>query len=193
MVIFYEKNHRQYFDSTVNIDPSGFLTPLIAFLPVGATIVDIGCGSGRDLKWLAKCGFQAIGFEQSPSLAKLARQHSGCQVTVGDLTTYDFGTFRADAVLLIGALVHIKHELMPNIINQVCRAVVSKGIVYISLKEGNGTRFSEDGRIFYLWNRRELEAIFKASNLEIVSFSRTVSKLRATDIWLSFTLRKQNE
>jgi len=46
---FYRENHSKYFERTFNIDPSSFLSPLAAKLSYGAFIVDVGCGSGRDL------------------------------------------------------------------------------------------------------------------------------------------------
>jgi len=54
---FYRENHREYFERTFNIDPSTFLSQLVAKLPPGSFILDVGCGSGRDLLWLKNCGF----------------------------------------------------------------------------------------------------------------------------------------
>ena len=190
---FYEENHRQYFDSTVSIDPSAFLEPLAERLAPKATILDVGCGSGRDLRWLKERAYKATGLELSPSLADLARRHSGCPVTGGDFRTYDFSRVRVDAVLLIGALVHLEHQQLPDILKRICCAVVAGGIVYLSLKEGKGTKTGKDGRVFYLWDRLELETILTASGLSVVYFSRTVSKQRSSDTWLSFILHTKKD
>ena len=87
---FYRENHREYFERTFNIDSSTFLSPLSSKLSPGAFILDVGCGSGRDLLWLKKRGFSVTGFEKSPELAGLARKNSGCQVIEGDFISYDF-------------------------------------------------------------------------------------------------------
>ena len=99
---FYEKNHQEYFNSTVTIDPSRFLSPLADLLKKGATILDVGCGSGRDLAWFAAQGFMPTGFEKAPSLAALARNFSRQPVIVGDFHSYDFSTLRFDALSLVG-------------------------------------------------------------------------------------------
>lgn len=39
---------------TYYIDPTVFLKPLVQYLKPGAEIIDVGCGSGRDLRWLKK-------------------------------------------------------------------------------------------------------------------------------------------
>jgi 2-polyprenyl-3-methyl-5-hydroxy-6-metoxy-1,4-benzoquinol methylase len=69
---FYEDHCKEYFQATAYLDPSPFLSPLAKRLAPGATVLDVGCGSGRDLRWLADHGFKPTGFEQAPELAKMA-------------------------------------------------------------------------------------------------------------------------
>ena len=71
---FYEKNHQQYFDSTSTIDPSSFLIPFGNMLKLGATILDIGCGSGRDLVWFKEQCFSPTGFEHSPESCQVSTE-----------------------------------------------------------------------------------------------------------------------
>jgi len=72
---FYQENYKSYHEKTFLIDPSSFLEPLARRLPPEAFILDVGCGSGRDLVWMKKRGFEVIGFERSPGLAELAREN----------------------------------------------------------------------------------------------------------------------
>jgi SAM-dependent methyltransferase len=44
------------------------------------TILDFGCGPGRDLKVFAELGHIAIGLEGAPHFADMARVFSGCEV-----------------------------------------------------------------------------------------------------------------
>lgn len=190
MTSFYEANHRDYFKSTAGLDPSPFLTPLAKRLPPGATILDVGCGSGRDLRWLANQGFKPTGFELSPSLAKLAEDFSGQPVIQGDFTTYDFSTLRFDALLLIGALVHVRHDEFASVLLHICRALREKGLVNLSMKEGDGQYSSQDGRVFSLWQQNDLEKIFALLHLNVLDFSRQTSKIRQSDVWLGYLLQK---
>ena len=186
---FYEKNYQQYFESTVNLDPSTFLTPLASRLKPNATIFDIGCGSGRDMLWFAKKGFQPTGLEQSHNLACLAQKHTDCQVIKGDFNNYDFSKHSFSALVLVGSLVHVSKESLPTILMSVCQALELNGLVMITLKEGAGYRTSSDGRIFTLWSKQDIEKIFKDNSLTILDFSRQKSKLRPDDIWLGYVLR----
>lgn len=190
---FYEDRHQHYFDSTVDIDPSVFLEPLASRLKPQATILDIGCGSGRDLLWFARRGFRPTGFEQAPSLAELARKHSNCSVMEGDFSRFDFAELHFDALVLVGSLVHIFPEELPAILTRTCQALNSGGLLLITLKEGRGSSHAADGRVFTLWSTEDIENVFAACNLHILDFSRQISKVRHDDIWLGYVLRYQIE
>lgn len=190
---FYEDNHQHYFALTIGIDPSAFLQPLARQLKPQATILDIGCGSGRDLLWFVRRGFRPTGFEQSPSLAAMARKHAGCPVIVGDFTDYDFSGLQFSALVFVGSLVHLSHQALPAILMSTCRALVPGGKLLITLKEGNGSSLAADGRVFTLWSREDIEKVFTANHLHILDFSRQVSRLRPDDIWLGYVLRLANK
>ena len=44
------------------------------------TILDFGCGPGRDLMTFRDLGHKPIGLEGSPRFCEMARAHSGCEV-----------------------------------------------------------------------------------------------------------------
>lgn len=191
---YYEENHQFYFDSTVNIDPAPFLKPLCQFLQPKDRILDIGCGSGRDLLWLSQQGFFPTGLEYSPNLARLAQIHSGCPVITGDYSRFDFEKLLAfDALLLIGALVHQPHSALADLLHSFSQALNSGGYLLISMKEGNGTQALDDGRQFTLWSRLDIEQVYTKCGLHIIDFNRQISKLRSEDIWLSHILRIGND
>ena len=102
----------------------------------GRRVLDVGCGSGRDLLWLKKRGFRVKGFEWSAALAVMARRHADCEVREGDFTSHDFSAMPADAVILIGALVHVPHADFACIFGRIAAALKNGGLVLITLKEG---------------------------------------------------------
>jgi len=189
MTDYYEKNAPAYHAATVNVDPASFLLPLIARLDAGATMLDIGCGSGRDLLWLKTRGFRPTGFEQAPSLAELARHHSGCEVIDGDFAVFDFSPLQYDALLLIGSLVHVPREDLKPLLARILAALRPGGHILLTLKEGSGEDRNPDGRVFTLWSADDLETLFAALALKPLDLSRQISKIRPTDVWLGYLLR----
>jgi SAM-dependent methyltransferase len=181
---YYETNAAEYHASTVRIDPASFLEPLARRLTPGATILDVGCGSGRDMRWFKERGFNPTGFERSPSLAEMARSHSGCAVIESDFETYDFSGLSVDAVVLTGALVHIPHGRLRQVLDYILESLILGGHALITLKEGRDPTETSHGRIFYLWQDQDLRQIFADLDLAVMDVSRDVSKVRDTDIWL---------
>ena len=123
MTDYYHHHARTYSDETVAIDPAPFLSGFIRQLSPGDHVLDVGCGSGRDLLWMQHKGLVVTGFERSPGLAGLARQHAGCRVIEGDFTTYDFAPLAIDAILMTGALVHVPHDHLPGVLKNILRAL----------------------------------------------------------------------
>jgi SAM-dependent methyltransferase len=187
---FYQSHASDYHRITFSVNPSSFLSPLAERLEAGASILDVGCGSGRDLLWLKNRGFSVRGFERSPALAELARKNAGCEVVEGDFTTYDFSAKQSDAVILIGALVHVPPVDFTSILRNITAALKMDGLMLITAKEGNGRSDGVDGRTFYLHWDSDLRAVFAALGFAILEFSRDVSKMGTGEIWLRYLLKK---
>ena len=185
---FYDYNYKEYHNKTFYIAPESFLTPLTSILPPGATILDIGCGSGRDLLWLKTNGYKPTGFERSANMAALARQNSGCLVVEGDFTDFNFADFQFDAILMIGAMVHLCHYAFAPVLARISKALPEGGLINLTLKEGEGTYHDKDGRFFSLWQEEELQHIFTDYGFRVLNFSRDISALPQKNIWLSFLL-----
>ncbi len=190
--IFYQNRAQDYFERTFSIDPSSFLLPLTHYLEPGSTVLDVACGSGRDMLWLHSKGYACTGLEGSPALAALARSHTSLPVIEADFKTYDFASCQVDALLLIAALVHEPHARFGAVLSRIMDALKPRGLVMISMKQGRGIKTFADGRTFYLWEKNPLIQIFKNNDLTCVEDSVQVSKLRESDIWMSFLLRKQS-
>jgi SAM-dependent methyltransferase len=186
---YYQQNYRTYHEKTFFVDPSSFLTPFAEKLNPGSTVLDIGCGSGRDLLWLKKRGFEVIGFERSRGLASLAGKNAGCEVIEGDFETYDFSDLQADAVLFPGSLVHIEPDRLVNLLENITNDTQAS-VVYISLKEGTGVKPGADGRAFYLWDDKDLRKLFERLGFQMVESSKSASLVNPKDIWLGYVLEK---
>jgi SAM-dependent methyltransferase len=189
---YYTLHADTYHIQTFFLDPSSFLSPLYERLTSGCRILDVGCGSGRDLLWFQRRGFHVIGFERSYPLARLARTHVGCDVIVGDFQQFDFSRFCVDALLLVGALVHTPHGLFQKSLTNVVKAVKPGGFVLLSVKEGQGFSTDAEGRTFFYWTDERLQKILQSCRLVRIHWSRQVSVKSHSDVWLSYVLKKND-
>ena len=187
---YYQRHYTTYHEKTFHIDPSSFLEPLVRHLKPGDTVLDVGCGSGRDLLWLKEHGFNVRGFERSKGLAILARKHTACEIIEGDFDVFDFSKLNIDAILLCGSLVHVTHDRFEAVFENIVSGLKGGGTVLVSLKQGDGSSTDADGRQFYFWQDLDLQDIFARHAFRVIDFHKDVSKVNAKDIWLSYILIK---
>ncbi|RJP36839.1 MAG: class I SAM-dependent methyltransferase [Desulfobacteraceae bacterium] len=187
---YYRTHYAEYHDKTFRIDPAIFLSGFVKHLRPGAHLIDIGCGSGRDLRWLKEKGFLVTGFDASAGMADLARRHARCPVIEGDLETFDFKTLVVDAVLMSGSLVHLPHNRLAPALANILKAL-RKGPdarVYLSLKEGKGVFNHTHHRAYYLWQDQEIRSIIAGLGLRVLDVARSDSARGTGAIWLGCIL-----
>jgi SAM-dependent methyltransferase len=190
MTDYYQCFASVYNRRTFPVDPAGFLLPLLSALPRGSRVLDVGCGSGRDLLWLRRRGFVMTGFERSEGLAALAESQSGCPVIRGDFRTFDFSTLSFDGLLLVAALVHVPHDELEGVLQGILEALRPGGALLLSLKKGEGTKADDTGRLFYRWQPAVLDPILERLGLDAWRTAEYPSAMGAADIWLTRYLRK---
>lgn len=189
---YYRTHWAEYHDKTIRIDPAGFLSGFVRQLRPGSHVLDVGCGSGRDLLWLKQQGFSVTGFDASPGLAELARRYADCHVIEGDFETFDFKTLRVDAGLMSGSLVHLPHDRLAPALSNILNALrkTPEARVYLSLKEGEGFLRHTHNRIYYLWQDQDIRAIFADLGLTVLETSRSESARGTGEIWLGYILAR---
>src|ERR1700675_1484653 len=78
----YNQSASDFFEGTRDHDVSQNIAALLDHIEGGApyTILDFGCGPGRDLKTFTDLGHIAVGLDGAARFAAMARIHSGCEV-----------------------------------------------------------------------------------------------------------------
>ncbi|MEI6764900.1 MAG: class I SAM-dependent methyltransferase [Bacteroidota bacterium] len=81
---------------------------LARFLHEDSNVLDIGCGNGRFLKYLQKCGkFNLFGTEMEGRAAQRALQIPGIDIKIGSLLNHDFTNEQFDAITMFHVFEHL--------------------------------------------------------------------------------------
>jgi SAM-dependent methyltransferase len=156
------------------------------------TILDFGCGPGRDLKALAGLGHTAIGLEGAGEFAAMARADSGCEVWQQDFLKLDLPGNTFDGIFANASLFHVPSQELPRVLRQLHAALKPGGVLFSSNPHGN----NEEG-----WNRgrygayHDLQAwrrfLSDAGFLELEHFYRPTGLPREQQPWLASVWRKR--
>ncbi|TRZ92234.1 MAG: class I SAM-dependent methyltransferase [Rhodocyclaceae bacterium] len=101
------------------------------------TILDFGCGPGRDLLAFVKRGHRAIGLEGAQALADMARAHSACEVWQQDFLKLDLPDSLFDGVFANASLFHVPRQELPRVLQQLRATLKPGGVLFSSNPRGN--------------------------------------------------------
>jgi 2-polyprenyl-3-methyl-5-hydroxy-6-metoxy-1,4-benzoquinol methylase len=134
-------------------------------LPAGARVLEIGSAGGRDAQALEAAGLSVRRTDVTPGFVGLLRAE-GHEADVVDPLTDDLsdpaepGTPYA-GVWANACLLHVSREALPTVLARLAGATTPGGLLYVSVKEGDGEEWSVHGhvtgpRLFTYWREEPL-------------------------------------
>jgi SAM-dependent methyltransferase len=163
----YNERAEAFWEGTRDHDVSHNITALLQAIEARPpfTILDFGCGPGRDLKVFSELGHVAIGLEGATRLAAMARKHSGCDVWEQDFLKLDLPASRFDGVFANAALFHVPSQALPRVLGELLVSLKPGGVLFSSNPRGQNQEGWDKGRFgvyhdLETWGRRLLAAGF---------------------------------
>jgi SAM-dependent methyltransferase len=190
---YYDNNARDYFDSTVDMNMEPLYERFLPYVPAGGTILDAGCGSGRDTKAFLRRGYVVTAMDASAEMARLASTYTGLLVHHLRFEEMEFACV-FDSIWASASLLHVPRARMHAVLERLIAALKPGGICYMSFKLGDGER-TEGGRYFNDQNEETLTEVLSGyPNISIVEMWTThdLRVDRADLIWLNCIIRKSN-
>ncbi len=158
---YYETHAKEYFDATSESNLRPLWRKISGRLKVKDLILDLGCGSGRDLRHFSQRGFRIVGVDYSFNLLKLARDFSEQPVVLADFLTLPFGENTFDAVWAIGSLLHVPRHQLPLVLQQIYRVLKPDALFFTSMKSGYDEATDLLGRHTVFYQKNEWESILR--------------------------------
>jgi SAM-dependent methyltransferase len=155
------------------------------------TILDFGCGPGRDLMTFSRLGHLALGLDGAERFAQMARADSGCEVWQQDFLTLDLPAGRFDGVFANASLFHIPGRELPRVLRQLYAALRPGGVLFCSNPHGANVEGWNGGRYgayhdLETWRQRMTEARF----VELEHYYRPAGLPREQQPWLASVWRR---
>ena len=179
--------------------PSSLADRFASAFASGGRILDIGCGSGRDLAELARQGFQPYGMDGTPELVQLAQQFHPeltgrvVQGLLPDSLVPFGGDF--DGVLCSAVLMHIEPMHLPAVVaffkncmkpgGKLLYSVPSKRLDAISA----GNR-DASGRLFIPDSAGYLQSLFEDAGYKLLESWGNSDSLGRNEVeWVSVLMK----
>lgn len=143
---YYNQHAEDFFEGTRDHDVSQNRAALLQFIDGAApfTILDFGCGPGRDLKAFKEQGHIAVGLEGGSRFVDMARAYSGCEVWQQDFLALDLPGNHFDGVFANASLFHVPSQALPRVLSALHATLKPNGVLFSSNPRGN----NDEG-----WNR----------------------------------------
>lgn len=132
----YDASAVQYAKNTDPLHPKEDAQKFLDLLPKSATVVDIGCGPGRDAKIFSDHGFHVVGVDFSSKMIETARKNAPDSIFyVMDIESLAFPSNTFEGAWANCALLHIPKKNIPLVLSKVYAILKPKGVLYVSVKQ----------------------------------------------------------
>jgi len=168
----FEESFIESFDNYIQKKADKFIKLLN-----GKKIVDLGSGPGNHAEYFHKKGLDILCVDISEEMVKLCRK-KGLRAQIMDIENLQLSEKSYDGIWAHTSLLHIPKNKTQKVIDQIIKILKYKGLLSLSVKEGEGERFEihkkypDIKRWFTYFTEKEIKKLF-GQYFSIIYFSRT--------------------
>jgi ubiquinone/menaquinone biosynthesis C-methylase UbiE len=186
--VYAEANHKPLSGSL-----EALAQRLAQYVGFQGTVLDAGCGTGRDLDWFTDHGVWAAGIDLSVGMLAFARQaleRPGAApppLAQMDMTRLGFPSGYFSGVWCSAALLHLPKQAAPAALGEFHRLLRPGGMLALSLQQGRGETW-EPGygtsieRFFARYSPEEISGMLESCGFAIQFIDQEQA---GTKLWIS--------
>ena len=189
---YYNENVSKFVNDTQDVVFCATQDLFLSYLNEGNSILDLGCGSGRDTKYFLSKGYKVDAMDGSMEICKVASDYTGINVKCllfNELDEID----KYDGIWACASILHLDRDDLIDVFHRIARALKDNGILYTSFKysefEGmrNGRYFTD----FTIESFNEFQTNIPEFIIEKKWITRDVRAGREDEKWLNLIMRKK--
>lgn len=155
------------------------------------SILDLGCGPGRDLAHFKSLGHEAIGIDGSKRFVEMARAHSGCEVWHQDFNRLSLPSARFDGVFANATLQHVPKQELERVLKELRLSLKADGVLFSSIPRGNDEEKVHNERLSAFHSFEKWMAFMRAAGFtELTHYYRPKDKPLEEQPWLASVWRR---
>lgn len=152
-IAYYDDHAPAFWNGTKTHDVTQNYDALLGAIETSPplTLLDLGCGPGRDLAYFRSLGHIAVGLDGSAQFAEMARAYSGAEVWVQDFIDLDLPEAHFDGVFANASLFHVPRASIETTLAAIFGGLRPGGVLFCSNPRGNDEQGFSGGRfgVFY--------------------------------------------
>jgi SAM-dependent methyltransferase len=158
------------------------------------TILDFGCGPGRDLLFFRSLGHTAVGLDGSARFVEMAREDTGCEVLHQDFLRLDLPAGRFNGIFANASLFHVPSRALPRVLRALRDALSPRGALFCSNPHGDDREGWSGDRYGCFWTLETWRSHVTAAGFEELGhYYRPAGRPRAQQPWLATVWRRIEE
>ena len=155
------------------------------------TILDFGCGPGRDLQTFTRLGHIAVGLDGTERFTQMAREDSGCEVLHQDFLKLDLPAGRFDGIFANASLFHVPTQELGQVLGKLYATLKPGGVLLSSNPRGDNSEGWNGERYGAYHDLEHWRAMLTAAGfVELEHYYRQAGLPRDQQPWLVSVWRK---
>lgn len=174
------------------------LHAFVSRLLVPKRVLDLGCGPGRDIDYLAQLDCRAVGLDLSPAmLAEARRRLPSASLILADLRITPFAAGSFDGVWACASLLHLPRCQFPAGLAEIARLLQRPGgLLFLALKRGCGEHWAVDHanrrRFFSFYGLAEVKMQLHQAGFQVVEDWARPDQAGRNRAWIHLVARVQS-
>ena len=189
----YDRAAEAFEEGTRSHDVSQNYAALLSAIedPPPFTLLDLGCGPGRDLAYFKSLGHEAIGLDGAVHFVEMARATTGCEVLHQNFLSLALPAGRFHGVFANASLFHVPTQELPRVLRELRESLRPRGVLFCSNPRGDDTEGFNGQRYGAFHTLEAWRAhVTSAGFSEIAHYYRPEGKPRSQQPWLATVWRK---
>ena len=149
---YFNEKAQKCFDDAFTITERSNQDHFLSFLKPGASILDFGCGSGRDTAYFREKGFEVTPADGSKGMCALASEYLKTPVRLLEFNELDDVNLY-DGIYASASIMHLEYDKVLEVFPKMIRALKENGMIYVSFKYGEEDGFL--GKRYYCYMNEE--------------------------------------